>query len=268
MLDQESWLAQAQALAVGESQRVPHDCGTGSCMIVEHQHDHYRAHCFRCNESGYLAIQASLSEMLAARKAVQHADEQVGVAPPMPVVTDLSEWTPQARVWLYRAGFSDRDIRDLHFYFHPTTQRVVLPVVQDNEVVYWTARAVNKGQVPKYLNPRVSADVIPKYGSGDVIVLTEDILSAAKVGKVAEGWSMLGTKCKPCIVAAVIETGKPCIVWLDPDEAGIRGSLKTLHTLRAAGVPVVRMTSDRDPKLYSSGEIRSMLATAQQELST
>lgn len=268
MLDPHSWLPQAKALSIGQQQRVPHDCGDGNVMIVEHRHDCYRAHCFRCNDDGYQPKQASLHELAVAHREQAHADGQVRstATPPVPVVTDLQEWTQPARLWLYRAGISPKDIARLGIYFHPPSKRVVLPVVQQGEVVYWTARAVEKGQQPKYLNPRVSADVIPAYGTGDVVVLTEDILSAIKVGKVTEAWSLLGTKCKPCIVMAAVQSGKPCVVWLDGDDAGRHGASKTVRALRAAGVSTVRINSERDPKTYSTKEIRSMVADAIKEL--
>ena len=265
MLDEPSWLPAAKELAVGQSQRVSHDCGSGHVMIVEHNHDCYRAHCFRCNDDGYVGKQASLAELLQARRQRERVDEEVGTAPPMPVVTDVTQWSQRARLWLYRAGFSPRDIAKLGWYYHPPTKRVVLPVVQAGQVMYWTARAVEPDQQPKYLNPRVSAQVIPTYGTGDCVVLTEDILSAAKVGRVTEAWSMLGTKCKPCIVAAAVQAQRPILVWLDNDQAGHRGAVRTVNQLRAAGLDVRRLRSEHDPKMYSAHEIAALIQTSLKE---
>lgn len=262
MLDQSSWLPQAQELAIGQSARVAHDCGEGHTMIVEHLPTGYRAHCFRCNDGGFVATQASLGEMMQELRSRQQADKEIGAAPPTPVVTDLTQWSPNARLWLYKAGFSPRDIARLGWYYHPPSKRVVLPVVQDGTLVYWSARAVERGQQPKYLNPRASAKVIPTYGTGDCVVLTEDILSAAKVGKVTESWSMLGTSCKTNLVAACVQAQRPILVWLDDDTAGHKGAVRTLRTLRAAGVKVGRIMSDRDPKNHSTDDIRTLVDNA------
>ena len=65
--------------------------------------------------------------------------------------------------------------------------RVVLPVLSPSGgVLFWQARAVDKRQ-PKYLAPPIDkATVIAAYGCADTVTLTEDLLSAYKVGKVGE----------------------------------------------------------------------------------
>lgn len=258
MLELSSWLAQAEALPVGGKGRVPHDCGDGTPMIVNHKLDGYSAYCFRCSDSGFKSKKASLAELLAAQRQRHSGDFEAkrSTAPPGPPNLDPQSWPTKARLWLYKAGFGNHEIRKLGFYFHEKTERVVLPVVQGGDVVYWQARAVMPDHQPKYLNPGVDkTKVLPRYGSADFIVLTEDILSAAKVGLVAEGWSMLGTKMNPTTLDAVIQSGKPVLVWLDPDAAGKRGAAKVLRTLRSVGVSCENVVSDKDPKLHIRKEI-------------
>ena len=262
MLEQSSWLPAAQALRVGEAQRVAHDCGAGRTMIVEHLPTGYRAHCFRCNDGGFVAKEASLEELLEELRSREQADKNIDQTPPAPAVKDVTQWSNKARLWLYKAGFSPRDIARLGWYYHPPSKRVVLPVLVGGKVVYWSARAVEKGQQPKYLNPKASGTVIPRYGSGNSVVLTEDILSAAKVGKVTEAWAMLGTSCKTSIVAACVGADRPVLVWLDNDAAGHRGAHKTLHTLRASGIKAGRILSDRDPKNHSIDDIAELVQKA------
>jgi len=261
MLDLDSWLPQAQALPVGGKSRVAHDCGDGTPMIVNHKVDGYSAYCFRCGEPGYQSKEPSLAELVEARRQREAGDRSVisSVAPPGPPNQDPQTWPKEARLWLYRAGIGNHEIAQLGFYYHEKSGRVVLPVVNDGRVVYWQARAVRKDHQPKYLNPDVDKTrVLPRYGTAEFIVLTEDILSAAKVGLVAEGWSMLGTKLHGSMLSALIEAGKPVIVWLDPDAAGKRGAAKTLRTLRSVGIQCCNLVSERDPKLHSRKEISEL----------
>src|SRR5690554_4468729 len=214
MLDPSGWLPEAEALRVGGRDRVDHDCGPGRTMIVSNEVKGYRAWCFRCGEGGFKAKQPTLSDMVELRRR-EAEDTALRYDPslPTPMVQDPREWPAAARLWLYRAGLHDRRIMELGFYFHPTTQRVVLPVVEDGRVTYWQARAVMPGQAPKYINPRVDREaVLPRYGEGRMVVLTEDILSAVRVGEVAEAWSLMGTAMKAPVLARLSMEDRPVAV--------------------------------------------------------
>ena len=50
MVAEASWLPKAKELRLGERRRTDHDCGPGRTLIVEHNEDGYRGHCFRCND--------------------------------------------------------------------------------------------------------------------------------------------------------------------------------------------------------------------------
>jgi len=258
VLDPSSFLPAAKRLRVGGKARVDHDCGPGSTMIVNHKPEAFTAWCFRCGEAGFVPKEPTLAERVEAMKQRTEGDRLVAfsVQPPGPANQDPQSWPKEARLWLYKAGFGNYEIQQLGFYYHEKSRRVVLPVVQDGRVVYWQARAVEKEHQPKYLGPDTDKSrVVPRYGSADHIVLTEDILSAAKVGMVSEGWSMMGTNLFPATLSAIIHSGKPVLVWLDPDEAGVRGAAKTLRALRSVGVPCANVTSKRDPKLHTRREI-------------
>lgn len=263
-LDNEGWLPEAKRLRVGTKRRVPHDCGDGTVMIVEHKPDKYTAFCFRCNEGAVERKQPTLSDMVEARRrTAQDASLSHATALPVPTVTSPREWPREARLWLYRAGLHDRKIMELGFYYHPTTQRVVLPVVEDGRVTYWQARAVMPGQAPKYINPRVDREaVLPRYGEGSMVVLTEDILSAARVGEVTEAWSLMGTAMKAPVLARLSMEDRPVAVWLDPDSAGREGAAKVLRSLRSLGLRCFNVVSTKDPKLLSKQEILECLSAS------
>lgn len=261
MLPPEGWLPEAEALRVGERDRVDHDCGPGRTMIVSNEVKGYRAWCFRCGEGGFKAKQPTLSDMVELRRR-EAEDTALRYDPslPTPMVQDPREWPAAARLWLYRAGLHDRRIMELGFYFHPTTQRVVLPVVEDGRVTYWQARAVMPGQAPKYINPRVDREaVLPRYGEGSMVVLTEDILSAVRVGEVTEAWSLMGTAMKAPVLARLSMEDRPVAVWLDPDSAGREGAAKVLRSLRSLGLRCFNVVSTKDPKLLSKQEILECL---------
>jgi DNA primase len=181
---------------------------------------------------------------------------------PLPQVHAVSEWPVRAAAWLYKAGLGAHEIGRLGAYYHPPSDRVVLPLLDPStgRPVFWQARAVDNRQ-PKYMAPPVDkAKVLARWGKAAVPTLTEDILSAFKVGLVAEGWAVLGTTVQSGMVAELLRRGGQCNVWLDPDAAGRRGAAKIIKQLSAYGVRCRNIVSPKDPKLHNRREIGEYLA--------
>lgn len=187
--------------------------------------------------------------------------DTASVSLPQPMQPDPQLWPAMARVWLYKAGLSNDDITGLGFYFCDRTQRVVMPVYQDGKLVYWQARGFNSAHA-KYINPVVSRDkLFAKYGSGGVIVLTEDMLSAFRVGKVTEAWALMGTSISDGMLDLLTKQQRPIRTMLDPDKAGIKGGAKALRQLQLLGVDIKILRPHKDPKLLTLKEIELCITT-------
>lgn len=145
-------------------------------------------------------------------------------------------------------------------YYHPPSDRVVLPVLGPSGPVFYQARAYQPGRMPKYLGPTPRPPkLLAAWGSAPVPTLTEDILSAMKIGLVAEGWAVCGTHISDHMIACLLKRGGRCNVWLDPDAAGRKGAAKYGKQLRAYGLEVRDILSTKDPKLHTLGEIKEYL---------
>lgn len=258
MLDPQSWLPQAQELTLGQRRRVDHDCGTGRTMVVAATPEGWNAYCWRCSDKGFKpAPTPSLAERIARLKEKEAVDDDARrtLAPPLPADFNPSDWPLYARVWLYRAGLSNDSINAAGLYYNGRLDRVVLPVFQMGKLVYWQARGFDKGRA-KYINPSVDkSKLAARFGSGDTLVLTEDFLSAVRVGEVTEAWSILGTALSDALAADIAAAKKPVAIWLDPDGAGRKARGKILRTLSLLGVDARIIRTDTDPKLYSLEEI-------------
>lgn len=258
-----SWLPRAKTLKLHERCRVDHECGPGRTLILKHETDGYKAWCFRCNDRGWEPpAPVPLSVRVARLKAQQEADLKIGrfVDLPWPRVS-WSDWPDPARLWLLKAGLSGADAGALGAYYHPPSERVVLPVLEGGRAVFWQARSLVPHR-PKYMAPMVDKQsIVPRYGQAGAITLTEDILSAYKVGTVAEGWCLMGTSISDGCLSSVIQSGKPVNVWLDPDAAGKRAATKVLAALRGAGVTARNIMSKKDPKLMHRAQIKELLCT-------
>lgn len=266
MLDRSSWEQHTKRVPkLGQSIRTEHDCGEGRVLKVTHGDDGYSAWCFRCSDKGFIPHPApSLSERLAQLERARNAEVRASssVALPDPAEYNPQLWPDKARVWLYKAGLSNDDIIRLGAYWCSTMHRVVLPVIQDGRAVFWQARAID-GRQPKYLAPIADrSTIVAKYGSGPVVVITEDILSAFRVARVTEAWSALGTSLPVPIMNQLIEAQRPVVLMLDPDAGGDKGTIRMLRPLSNAGVSVYVARPHRDPKYLTKQETLSCINTS------
>jgi hypothetical protein len=263
VLDTASWLPQAQDLQVGEKRYGAHECGEGRKLLLSRDTKGFNAWCFRCSDSGWApGPKLTLAERLAAAQRLASADTsaRVGVELPTPQVFDLREWPLSSRVWLHKAGLGGPEIAKLGAYYHPPTDRVVVPVLEGGNVVFWQARSTT-GRLPKYLSPPVARDkLLPTFGRSTIIILTEDLLSAFKLGLVAEAWCLMGTHANPRLIAGLLERRAPVRIWLDPDGPGRAAAQKVNKQLTAYGIEVSVIRSTLDPKLHTFDQIREYLA--------
>jgi Toprim domain-containing protein len=261
-IDTDYFVPLALNLPVGQSMRADHDCigvSEGTLMITRAV-GKLTAYCFRCGAKGWHVEQESLPDKLARMNSEREADAHAlrTMQLPEPRVYTLADWPRNAALWLYKAGFSPSMIDDLGAYWCPALGRVVLPIMVDDQAIFWQARSITRQ--PKILSPNLPRQgVVAKYGKGDTLVLCEDTLSAYKVGRETEAWSLLGTKLLPQPLADILADGRPVIVWLDSDHPGRVAAKKIIKTLRAYGVQVRDVVTKKDPKLYDRAFIQEVL---------
>lgn len=267
-LSRDSWVHKAARLKHGERVRTEHDCGSGRVLLIRKDDQGQHAWCFRCNDGDWVPPEPlPLAERLARLTAMAAADNSQSRIPtvlPLPAVP-WAEWPAYARLWFLKAGLSSHDAGVMRGYYHPPTDRVVLPVFHGSELVFWQARAVQPGRVPKYLAPdQPATGVLPRWGEAPSVTLVEDLLSCYKVGSTqgCEAWCLMGTSLKSNMLAELLRAGKPVNVWLDPDAAGKRAASKIAKQLRAVGLTVNTITSERDPKLLHRAAIKELLCTS------
>ena len=168
-------------------------------------------------------------------------------------------------LWVSKGGLHVDHVRRLGWGWSEKHQRVIMPVYDGDKLVAVQARAVHSWMKPKYLSQMWSG---PRavFKAGDrhtgTLVLTEDMLSAARVSKVTDAWSLLGTNLMPAVIQRLADTGYTGIrLWLDDDEAGHNARKKIMRTLGAVGIEVTAIVSDRDPKHHSLQEINDLVWT-------
>lgn len=165
--------------------------------------------------------------------------------------------------WPLKYGISEDDCRGYGFGWSDKYQRFVMPVhdIHDDSLRAVQSRAVTN-VTPKYLNKGKALffaySPLDALG-GDSMVITEDMLSCVKVGKVIPAVSTLGTYLSAKDASKLLELYSKFYVWYDDDEAGHRGSKQARRELQMQGAHVRIINTELDPKEYSTREIKEIL---------
>ncbi len=252
-------LALADQLKLGQKRRVEHDCGEGKHLVVSRTERGTSYWCHRCHDKGWIPAERSLADRIAALNEATECDgtAQQSLELPGPGKMNPQDWPDAPRLWLYKAGFSNDEIRRHGWYWNPKMERVILPVKVDGKTIYWQGRGFDTAR-PKALNPTVNREgLVAKYGRGDMLCLTEDILSAAKVGAVAEAWALLGTVMDMTTALKIAASYRRVSIMLDDDAAGRAGAARIQRTLTLLGVDSRQIYFGRDPKLVARKDIKN-----------
>lgn len=251
-------------LRIGGRTRIEHSCGDGRSLIVSKEATCIKAYCFRCHKTGLIPIAISLKERIAnlAEASAADMDAKLCVTElPGPAETDPQKWPDVPRLWLYNAGFSNDEIMRNGWYWNSRMQRVVLPVFMNGALVYWQARGFDTARA-KVLNPDVDKSSIVAVfgaGNGDCIALTEDVLSAAKVGAVTEAWALMGTVLQVPVLNSLFNRNLPVVLMLDDDPAGRKGARNASKMLDMMCLDNRQIYFGKDPKMVARADIRESL---------
>jgi hypothetical protein len=262
-----TWEDLARSLPLGHKTRCDcPQCGEGTstnAMMVSHSMGGYSGYCFACGYSPFISKGKQTLAELEALRALNEAAEAETFEVELP--HDFTTEIPlEGRLWLYKAGINEPRWRKLGIGYSESLRRVVFPVFETSgdptSKLQWVqCRALLAGQRPKYIQPASSpARVCAEFGKSAVqVVLTEDLLSAARVGEQYRAISLLGTKLQPATMAACVKAER-VYVWLDPDGAGQRGAAAIRRSLGLV-TEVIVLTSDKDPKYLSNKQIREVI---------
>ena len=261
VMQRAQWEAIARRLPLNSSVRE-RCCRDDRSAIISSNVKGWSYYCFRCGASSFIPRQEgiSVSEFCLSRKEVS---KQV-CALPLDFTKEIPE---EGLTWLRRAGI-DEELREIYnIGFSQKEHRVILQTTDGmGRLTYIQKRAVYEGQSPKYVN--ISAVKKPifksKQATTSEVIITEDILSAIKVGQVFSAISILGTKPVSTLLPEVSKHSS-VFVWLDPDDAGISGSRKIATYCSMLDIPVHIVRSSKDPKYYSKEEIKQFINNARKE---
>lgn len=177
----------------------------------------------------------------------------------------------QGRDWLRKYKLTQKDIINHRFgwsnggIFLNKTQKQVAPLlvfpIYDNfgTLLMWQGRNFGE-EGPKYIT-RGAKDVLHILGDtdrSDVIIFTEDLISAIKVSHLAPSMPLWGSFLSPEMARRVAARFSKGVLWLDKDKAKEASKMAAnLFHVFEEGISCIR--SERDPKEYLQHELQEYL---------
>jgi len=179
--------------------------------------------------------------------------------------------------WLGKYSMTHSELIKHRLGWSDSKQMLVMPVFgEDNNLLMWQGR--NFGETPfervgpysyrpkkwpKYVTFGEPSDILHIINPNiniDTIILTEDLISAIKVGRVYPAMPLWGSHIPMKGLLRLKERFKHVGIWLDPDKRleAVKTALRASQITNAFVVP-----SDKDPKEYNAVEIKDIVREAQ-----
>lgn len=238
-------------------------CNSNTTAIISNTVSGISGFCFRCGASEFIKHDSiSLADMRLAMESYVSKNTTSSVQLPK----DFCRVLPKnIATWFFKYGIGDEEISKYNFGYTAELCRIVLPVMSGDTLTGVILRAIGD-EKPKYLNIHKNAKAaLWTTGYNNKvkrIVLTEDILSAVKTGKLIPSASLLSTMISMEKLSAIFKSFPKCeeiLIWLDGDEAGIAGAKKVKASLDMIGLKNRIITTPKDPKEYSKDEIEAII---------
>lgn len=173
-----------------------------------------------------------------------------------------------AKAWLRKYGVTDAEISRYRFGYSERMNRLILPVFNGEDLVYWQGRKLDNGPGPKYISMKTKDggkffELVSSVNTKEQtpVVLVEDIVSAICVRRAGfNAIALLGSYIGDKISARLHELGvKQVCVWLDPDKR--TEAVRFARKLSGLGLSAVALvTPTKDPKDYNVTQIKQHLA--------
>lgn len=209
-------------------------------------------YCFGCHYSEpaterWLGHKPVLKPLSTLRPLPDDAKPQIGAV----------GWT-----WLKKYDIQESETKDM--LWSDEKQWLIFTFIEpDGNLTCWQARNFNKERPkPKYITYGPRNEVFCLYGQGDTVVLTEDVISAIKVGRSegVVGVPLLGSGVPLRLLTRLFKRFSSKVVlgvWLDADKG--RESVVARSRASQYFPFVFNILTPNDPKSYSDQEIDDII---------
>ena len=233
-----TWLRNTNCPSCGSKDNLAeYDDGSAWCWGCHH----YR----RPQLSSYINVR---SKKPAIKEKVSLPEDAVDLIP------------KKALDWISKYHLTNEEFSKVKPLYSYERDLFIFPVYDfDGTLLMWQGRYFgNNPKHPKYLT-RGAKDVLHIVGdqTGDAVVLTEDLISAIKVGTVINAMPLWGSSMPLGTLRKLSDRFKCLVLWLDMDKA--KESLVFRSKFQPWFEQVFSLVTPKDPKEYLTDEIRRLL---------
>lgn len=154
----------------------------------------------------------------------------------------------EANQWLKQYGLTQKEIEELDIQWSELEGMLIFPLTKNKELVGYIGRRF-KGKGSKYIIKGEKKNFDKVYGNGSVLVFTEDLISAVKVGRVTAAQPVYGS-----FVNSIPDGYESYRIWLDKDKQ--ISSIKQCRKWKQYGYDIKPIITELDPKEYNEQFIK------------
>ncbi len=198
---------------------------------------------------------------------------------PETLTFSYNKFHPEAIEWLSKSYIFDRLVDKHHIGYDNAAHAIFLPAIKDNKIMFYQMRYLYKSAPVKYKTFGKTSTHTISYNNfaNPQVVIVEDMLSAIRVGEVANVICLSGTGLTKT-TQQLLAKYDVYIFWLDPDTPGQQATYKIYNTLNklnrkdeVKSVYLDRLTASKayykinhqvvtmDPKHYPQSYIKDVL---------
>lgn len=252
--------------------------GGRASMVVERKSDGtLSAYCFRCLRNGFARADGTPYPRVAALKRAacsggDHPESEQRLSagsaggyagrsgPPSTAVGEWKRFGSLAKAWLLKARLTPARVEEEGFLWDEDSQELFIPIKQAGELVGWQARSF-AGEGKKYTTiAEDKSKLFSHYVTGsNVLLITEDVLSALRGAEICDTLALLGVGLKPAAVVKIAQMQyEKCVVFLDGDNTQVKlAARKIAKRLSFLRTEVVE--TGKDPKHHSKEELECLI---------
>jgi len=154
-------------------------------------------------------------------------------------------------LWIEKYDLTFNDLQGNHVLWSDSRSLLIFPYYKEGQIICWQGRYFgDDAGHPKWLTKGPKEPVETIYGAGrhhPSLFLVEDVISAIKLGKLADTMPLLGCSLSMRKMLAIKKKGyKEIVFWLDRDKAS--SAVKQARTASMIGLSIKQVITDKDPK--------------------
>lgn len=225
------------------------------------------AHCFHCGAGGGWKPKGTRDIGYIRDRLAGIEELTKRVVLPRDYNTDISIWPIEAYAWVRKYDITPLEVEKYGLGYSNSFSCVVIPIRNDGNLVGIQYRRIPSEQnVPKYVASTYFRGLFWHNNGGmrecvdsDMVFVVEDVLSAIKCSRICDAVALLGTNLSDACLRR-IKDYKTYIVFLDNDNPQVlRNRNKIVARLQQFGTVKVVDRRDRDPKEYSTEELKDIM---------